>query len=1625
MPRTLKTLLTLLLPLILIACGDAAPPPSDKPAQAVAPFDPTQPFAVLDCSEVEQDGRRGLALTFSLPLAEGVDLDHFVQVSAGGQAAVDGGWVIEAGGRSAWFAAIEPETTYRVTVSAALAGQGGKRLGSDFVQTLKTRPLEPSLSFVGRGMVLAAGLGKGLPVVSVNVDAADIDFFRIPPEKFGTVLRRFDGHGELWSVEHLTDSGKLAYTGRFDLNPEHNRATPRTLDVEGINALSPPGVYLAVMRVPGDFNHKQVTWFTVTDIGLQVRLYPGGRLDVQAQSLKSGQPLKGVEVDLIDRSGNILMHGVCNAEGALSLDGSPRGAELIVARQGNQTSLVALNQPALDLTEFDIGGRPQLPMELFLYGPRDLYRPGELVRLSGLLRDGDGAPLQPQVLDVAVKRPDGAVAKSFKWEAQELGYYQADWRLPDNAPLGVWQVVVSGAMAKPVVYPLKVEEFMPERMSLTFAPGQTAPIVSAADQTLTIALQGAYLYGAPAAGNRVTGEVQVLHWRSPVESLKGFEFGDIRDNDALQHFELPDLTLDDQGAGAMKIPSRWGQTTSPLEVRVIGSLLESGGRAVVRPYSALIWPRPALLGVRPDFGDSHPEENGTVGFELVKATADGDKLAAQGIDVRLIREQRNYFWVHSGERGWHYEWSDKEIPTVQKRVEIPEGGTARVEMPVAWGHYRLEVRDPAQRLLTSLRFHAGSDWYDDWENAQNGARAAKPDKVTLALDRGGYRPGDTARLKVVPPAAGEALLMVEGDVPLWSARMSLPAEGATVEIPIDPSWNRHDLYVTAMVLRPGRADGGTITPRRSLGLIHLPLDRQGQRLEVAFQTPEKTLPNTPFTARMQVTPVQGGRLPERVMVTLAAVDVGALNLSRFVTPDPFAFFFGSRRYGVEIRDLYHQLIEVSQEDQAKLRFGGDADLFEPVRGGDQPVSDVRIVSLFQGPVAVAPDGSAEVVLDLPDFNGRLRLMALAFGPAQFGSGQTELTVAAPVVAQMAMPRFLAGGDRSTLALDLTNLSGAPQTLKVDLQATAPLALTAQPQTVTLADGAKTTLRFAVEALQVAGSGTINLAVTGEGLEQPIARQWRLGVRPPYPARFERIRAVVAPGEDFTLDPEQTKGLLPKTLRGVLTLSSTVDLDLADRLESLIDYPYGCLEQVSSRAYPLILAAPEDLARFDIKALDPQKRAEMLQAAVDKIVAMQKPSGGFGLWDRESDEEYWLTPYATGALLGARDLGMAVPPTALDRALNRLGEYLNRTSPFFDEHWTREPEHDRLAYRSYAAYVLAGVNRATLGALRRIYDRTAGDAKSGLPLVHLGLALIAMGDRTRGEAALDRALALERGDRYMADYGSKLRDAAQMTALLLGNPETAARGLDLAARIEPLLRERRWLSTQELSALFQAGIALQRRGAPPWAATVTVGGQSQKTQGDVPQRLGWRGEALQAGLVATNRGEEPLYLNLAISGHPDTPPPVLEQGVSVTRRWYTLDGQETTPERVEVGTLLLTLLELKAERRVPDALVVDLLPAGFELENLALTPSIDLDAIEIEGRPLRHWLGGERLRHQELRDDRFVAALDLHESRLVYLVRAVTPGLYHLPPTQVEDMYRPEIRAVGASMKPIEVVDRGG
>ncbi|MFG6449366.1 alpha-2-macroglobulin [Roseateles sp. BYS180W] len=1634
-------------------------------------------FALVDCKPRMFDGAPALAVSFTQPLARDQDFARLLSASESGpderpeQAQpLAGRWVLGDNPRVLYLPYVKPERKFRVKLDAALAARAGATLATPQQCEALSEAMPDAYYFASRGTVLPAEINGGLPVVTVNTPEVDVQFLRIRPERLSEFLdqvggqrqasgsshagegdeeeggyhyedpgRRLKGSTPAYVLDELRAMADSVYIGRFSTDERPNRRNVSFLPVERIAPLQEPGIYVAVMNAPGRFGWDyQVTHFYVTDIGLHLRRH-AAQLDVFATSLKQGTALSGIELTLVDAAGKALQQVKSDGQGHGVFTQKLDQARVVLARRGDkEMSVLSLRDAALDLSEFDAVGHPSRNNKLFVYAGRDLYRPGERLQVSVLGRDADGrAWAKPLPLTLNLKKPDGSNAQTLlaRPHASGTGYYQETLNLPADAPTGRWllQARVDPAAKQPdAQWSFQVEEFLPERLKLQL----TAPeAVMLGAGELNVAVQGDYLYGAPAAGNRVLASLHTERQTNPLaRQLPGFIFGDFADDNAKKRTDAGEVQLDEQGRSSLSFTPELAERRSPMLLRTSVSLLESGGRPVVRSLERSWWPAEQLLAIRPLF-DRHVVQEGSLAqFELTRVDAAGRFKPAADLQLKLINEERQWYWRYDDGRGWNSGFNSHDELVEARQIKLDKRST--LALPVRWGRYRLEITDPSTRQTLRYAFYAG--WgAQDADDVGN-----RPDRVQLKLEGAPFKPGQTARLAIKPPHDGQAVVTVEGDRVLWSERLAVKASGTTLEIPVAEDWKRHDLYITVAAFRPGN-QGDKVTPARALGLVHLPLWREDRKPKVELKVPAKTKPEQVLPVLVKAPQLAG----QAAMVTVSAVDVGILNITRYKTPDPQDFFFGKHRYGADLLDLYGKLIEKMEGNAARQRFGGDAGQ----RDTQSLPRKVLLVDLFSGPVKLNAQGEATVPLSLPDFNGTLRVMAVVASADSYGSAEAETVVAAPLVAELSLPRFLAPGDKASIALDVSNLSGSPREVKARLEADGPLRVTAQPGAVQLADKQRQVLTFQVEATEAAGLVPLRLLVQAGDLK--LKREAALQLQPLTPLQHDIKRMRLEPGATLKLDAGLLAPYWPGSASASLSVSEQPPINLREQVKGLFGYPYGCLEQTTSAAYPLALIDDDSAKAHGLKPLAREERVKRLDLAFGRLASMQQPKGGFGLWSSSDSYEAWLSAYVTGFLQDAKEAGFAPPEALYARATDHLLEQFQRSPNLQLQPRKAEPErdsngrvadervlndlrqaHQRLAEAAHAGYVLARAQKAPLAVLRTLYEQYRGNARSPLPLIHLGLALKLMGDEARAKQALDEGVRRSYGinpttgadawGEWLGDYGSRVRDQAMAYALLHRHAIAHERREGLLYDLVPDLEHRRYLSTQERLALLLAVRSAQGQSdAPGWRASLqTAAAAPEVLAGQGVQQRELPAAKLSAGLVLKNEGKGALFVEVQAQGYTLKPPPARDDAIRIERQLFSVDGKPVSARSFVTGEMLIVRLRATAARAIKDGLIVDRIPAGFEVENLNLSQGPQAGEFSVEGTNIGEANASARIVHTEFRDDRFVAAarLDGRPLEVFYLLRAVTPGRYQVPAPFAEDMYRPELRGVGKAEADITV-----
>ena len=1559
--------------------------PSSEVSASFSELRQRQGFRVVDHSVDSDSSVPRICIQFSEQLVKtGVDYAPFVTVN--GVAAKS----VEAQGRQVCAQGLEHGKTYAIGLRQGLPSSVGEVLEAPLALQVYVRDRAPAVRFTGDSYVLPGTGRHGIPLVSVNTDKATLEVYRVGERGVSRLLgeSRFLRQLEGYEADKLADElGQPVWSGTLDIVSQLNQEVITSLPVDQAVPDRKPGIYVVTAMPEGDrrnrWEARATQWFVISDIGLTSFSGEDG-LNVFVRSLSTARPVVAAELQLVARNNEIL--------GTVTTDDSGRGSfaaglargtggmapAAIMARSGNgDFVLLDLTRSGFDLSDRGVTGRAAPgPVDVFSWTERGIYRAGETVHAAALVRDASANALAGLPLTFVFKRPDGVEDRRLQSALQAIGGHSVAYDVPSNAMLGTWSVDIHIDPKSDAVASMRflVEDFVPDRLEFDLAAN---PAEVAVNQATSISIDAHFLYGAPAAGLGLEASLRIAAVRV-WERFPGYQFGLAEEQPQATLQTLDDLpVLDGAGKASIQVPvSNVPSTTQLLTGTVNVRVREPGGRAVERSTNVEIAPERIVIGIRPEAGGQTVPENSSPAFRVIAVSPAGERVDMPGLNWRLMRIDRQYQWYRDGSN-WRYEPIDFTREVLAGSTDARSDEEARIVAPVGWGRYRLEVAEASGAgAASSVEFDAG--WVVD------AASLETPDGLEMALDREAYAPGSVAKLTISARHDGEVLVIAGSDRILAVHTASVAKGDNVIEVPIGVDWGA-GAYLTATVFRPGEAEQSRL-PSRAIGVKWLKVDTAPRTLGVAIEAAAMASPRQTFDVPLSISGLAPG---EEAYVTLAAVDLGILNLTRYEAPDPAAWYYGQRRMGLEVRDLYGRLIDGSLGAEGVVRSGGDGGGL--AAEGSPPTQ--KLLAMFSGPIRVDDNGKATVSFELPQFNGTVKLMAVAWSATRVGSTSSDVTVRDPVVVLAAAPKVMAPGDASRLRIDITSTDAPDGDYVLDVTGEDGISVEqgSLPSVMSLKQGERTSVDFPLLA-QSAGAGLVTLRLSNEeGLE--LEQTMAVPVRPArLPVTTKREIPLMADGgSTLLIDESVLAGHESGGASISVDVSRTFGLPVASVLAALDRYPYGCTEQTTSRALPLLYLS--EFPSYPDTQPEPAVR-ERIQQSIHLVLANQSTSGSFGLW-APGYGDLWLDAYVTDFLTRAREKGFQVREEAMLAALENLQNALAY----------EQNVKDNGSQIAYALYVLARNRRASAGDLRYYADTQINQFASPMARAHLAAALALYGDANRSSNAFASALDQARSTQISlarTDYGSQVRDAAAMLALAAETrplPQSIPVMTQLVAEAATAARH---LSTQD-----QAWMLLAARGIRKADETLSLDVNGTLLTGPFARRFTANSLAADP-LSIVNRTKERAIATINVLAAPLEAPTAGGEGFSIERAYYTLDGQLADPATVAQNTRLVVVLKIAQQNDWSARLLVsDLLPGGFEIDNPKLVGSAELKAFD--------WLGDVSAAHSEFRADRFVAAFDVsaggnREFVAAYVVRAVSPGIFVHPAAMVEDMYRPAFSA---------------
>ncbi len=1477
---------------------------------------------------------------------------------------------------------LEPGTAYTVRIAKGLVAEDKAALEAPFEQALRMPDLPPSVDFSSEGMFLPRQ-GQGLLEVEyVNADSVELTVSRVFPNNLSALFQDygysiFDGSSARDSVPyHL---GSEIYRETFSVTSAPNRVQERTLSMSELIPDQRPGLYKLGLSLPADYRGA-TRWVLRTDIGLVAKEDESGFL-VWANSVQDLRALGGVELTLLSFRNQVLGTSRTNADGLARIPTMGHDSELgspamILARHGSDFSFIFLDRFRIDTTGLDVSGTSisQAGLQAYLYGKRDIYRPGETLDGAILVRDGSLGTPPDLPVTIEQRDPEGRLLRTMTM-VLDRGMAGFSLDIPDWSLTGRYLLQAMSGGQVIGSYSYQVEEFIPDRLSVEITSAETR---GKPGQSLPFEVVSRYLFGPPASNLAVSVKARLLAADFAPKGFEAYSFGD--PGKSFEPLELlateGRLDADGRAAFSVDIPQ---DMTPPLALwaEFTGRVREQGGRGVTARKRIPVHAYALYPGIkRPGSMELEPRKGAV--FEFVTVSPEGELTAHPELVATLFQDQWQTV-MRRTQSGFSYESVRNPVEVSTQRVAAGDGAGSFSVTPPDYGSYRVRLSDPTSGAASELEFYCGGWGYSPWA-------VKNPARLELIPDKEGYLAGETASIQIRSPFAGKALVTVEGSKVQHMQIVELNANTGQIRIPIREQW-QPNVHLTATLIRSA-TDIAPGSAGRAFGAIPIFVDSLSNRMAVRIDAPEEVRPQTDLEVRVQAQP--------NARVTVALVDEGIMQLAGGKNPDPFAHFYAPRALDVISYDNFAFMFP--HIGAARPLAGGGDDL-----GGassfmrTEGIRRVKPVTFWSGVLDADQGGTVSHRVRLPDFQGALRIVAVGNHGKSFGTGTAMTRVRTPLVLTPTLPRFLAMGDEIEIPLTLRNDTPAAGSFRISASITGPATLGALPAPLTLEPGREDTVYLPLRCGMDEGKVTLSFTATGGG--ETATAEVDLDQRSPLPVT-RIMESTVLDAASGQISAPLPDTFLPGSAQRSVRLSTRPLLRYSGHLENLLGYPYGCAEQTVSKAFPLLYfgALARELAPERFNTTGP---AGLVQTAIRRLQTMQTPAGGYAFWPGGTESDPWVSAYVCHFLLEARLAGHTIPARMLENAFYYLE---SRVSPK-----TGSTAHE-VEQAAYALYVLALGQKSDLGS--QDYLRTTFETSlSGVARTLLAGAYLETSNQAAGFTLLHTPPAIDDKRRESGgNLGSGLRDRALIALILLKSAPDDPRLPELMTRLGAELGRNEWYSTQETSLAFMAlGKYLAAlddsrsfAGTLTWPEGAQIFEETRLFARDNVRTLG-------ALTLVKTPADRNVFATVLTSATPRAEAHVpVSQGLEVEQTLLREDGLPLEGDQVSQGDLVIMRTRARSTSgRIDNVVVQSLLPAGLEVENPRLATTERLDWMP-EGPVLEG--------HQDLRDDRILVftSLDGNGWQTRYSVlRAVTPGRFALPPVQAEAMYHPGLRASGA------------
>ena len=1483
--------------------------------------------------------------------------------------------------------------SYVLTLTKGLRGKIGGVLKDDYKNNFAFGKMEPAISFVNKQAVYLAGQGnKNIEVKLVSVAKIKVIVSKIyennllASQRSGYYPKESNGSSEEY-YEGESDAvvGDVIYEKEIDTKTLPKSGSARLFNFNIEDKLPEfKGIYHIKIKSAEDNWVSDSRFISLSDFGL-IAKEGTDKIYVFVNSLKTAQPVSGVNVLAYGGNNQLLGTATSNADGVAEINYAKKEfagfrPAMIIAKTETDFSYLPFSSTKVNMSRFEVGGKHinNTGLDAYIYEERDIYRPGEKINFSVVVRDRQWK--SPGELPVKMKflLPNGKELKTFRKNLNEQGSLEGSVDIAESAITGSYSLeVYNGNDVLLGSQNFMVEEFVPDRIKVTAKLDKESLTTG---ESTKLSINAVNFFGPPAANRNYECEIQVKQNSFNPKKYPSYNFSIANPGIAFDKAVKEGQTDENGNANETFTAKDEYKNVGLLQASFYTTVFDETGRPVSRSTNADIYTQPVFFGIGEDGWWYYPL-NQSIKFPLI-AINKTEQLTTTQAKVEVIKHEYRTVLTKNGEY-FRYESQKEDKIVASNNINISGENTNFAFTPRTPGNYELRVSIPGANSYVKKEFYS----YGGWGNDDNSSfEVSTEGNIDIDVDKTAYNAGETAKVLFKTPFSGKMLVTMETDKVVSYQYVNVDGRQASVDLKLTTD-HLPNVYITATLIKPHDVSDIPLTVAH--GYKNIMVEEKSRKMDVKIEATAAVRSRT--HQKVKVKAAAGS------YVTLAAVDNGVLQVSGFETPNPYGYFYGKRSLDVNGYDMYPLLFP---EIRARLSStGGDGDLETSKRSNPMPNKRIKIVSYWSGITKADGSGEANFEFDIPQFSGEIRLMAVAYKNESFGSTESNMKVADPIVLSTALPRFLSPGDTVNVPVTITNTTSKNTTADATLSVTAPLqAVGSLTQSVELKANSEARAIFKIIASPAISTGKIKVEVKGMG--EKFVDETDITVRPPSTLQKVTGSGAIAGNTSQKL----TIGMndfIPGSVSYKLVVSRSPALRLANQFAYLVEYPYGCTEQTVSAAFPQLYYG--DLADlFNTGKASKASANANIQEAIRKIKLRQLYNGGITLWDGEGTEHWWASVYAAHFLIEAQKAGYDVDNGLLLTLLNYLNSKLRSRETIL--YYYNQKEQKKIAPKevAYSLYVLALAGKPNVSAMNYYKANPALLALDSRYLLSASYALA--GDKTRFKEMLPTSFT---GEVSVAQTGgsfySDIRDESISLNVLIDVDPTNPQIPIMSNHVVEKLKQRSWYSTQESAFSFLAmGKLAREANKSTVTATINANGKTIGTLTTGSVQL----NAKQLGSNTVDiitKGSGNLYYWWQSEGISASGAYKEEDNyIKVRRKFYDRYGRAITGNTFKQNDLVIVQLSLEKSYSgsVENIVLTDLLPAGFEIENPRTKELPGMEWIKDASTPTA----------MDVRDDRINLFVDLYSSRpqnYYYAVRAVSPGVYKMGPASADAMYNAE------------------